>query len=306
MRRGFLRRAAGGLALAGGAVAVLGPAPALAEDVPRLTLDRTEAAPGDPILVTFEGFDSPFVNIVICGNLAYRGATDCSVTAGVSKETLVDGRPKVVQMIVQPPPVHCPCIVRATASAGNDFAVAPLVITGHPVDDLVGVPEADLVEVVVEPREANQGFWATVRSALGGPTRYEATVSVRNNTTQALTRLALSGSVGHWTDDDAAELDLDPPASLEPGQTWTQDVVAEVSAPTVGQYEFEVIASGAGAAVSGTSTTTHHPFLLYVALAVLVLDIVWMVVRWVARRLSAYDDDPVLEPGSEAPLPTPV
>jgi hypothetical protein len=268
------------LALAGG---LMGFAPAEAQSGPSIRLDRPEAAPGEPFLVTFDGFDAPFVNVVVCGNLAYRGAADCNMTAGVSKETEPNG-PRTIEMVALPPPIHCPCIVRATASTGGDFAVAPIVITGFPVGDLEGVPEGPLVEVEVEPHEANDGVWATIRSALGGPTRYEATVSVRNRTTETLTQLALTGSVAHWLDDDAAVLALEAPAALEPGQTWTQEVVAEVSAPTVGNFQFDVVAAGAGASVTGSSSVSRQPVLLWVLVLILVVDVVVAVGRWIGRR----------------------
>lgn len=268
----------------------LGTSPAGAQSDPRITLDRSEVAPGEPVVVTFEGFESQFVNIVVCGNLAYRGATDCNVTAGVSKETSGSGRPKLVQLIAHAPPVHCPCIVRATASSGDDFAVAPIAISGHPTGDLVGAPDGPLVDVEVEATEAPGGLLSSLRSALGGPTRYEATVSVRNNSTETLTKLDLRGSVGHWSDDDAVQLGLDAPGALEPGQTWTHEVVAEVSPPAVGRYEFEVIASGAGSTVTATSTLSHHPLLLYVFGAVLVLDLAVMIWRWIAKMMRSSDE----------------
>lgn len=278
---------------------VSGLEPAAAQTGPSISLDRSEVAPGEPLLVTFQGFESPFVDVVVCGNLAYRGATDCNMTAGVSKETLSGGRPKLVELIAHPPPVHCPCIVRATASSGDAFAVAPLVITAHPVDDLVGVPEGPLVEVEVEAVQADQSLGASLRSLLGGRTRFEATVSVRNVTTGTLGRVALSGSVGHWTDDDAVVLDLEPPAALEAGQTWTQDVVAEVTAPSFGTYQFEVVASGAGASVTGTTAVARHPWLLYLFVVVLVADLVVMVARGIARRVGARDDEDERDDGSD-------
>lgn len=258
--------------------------PATGQTGPRITLDRPEVGPGQPVLVTFEGFDSSFVDFVVCGNLAYRGAADCNVTAGVSKETASGGAPKVVQVIAHPPPAHCPCIVRASGSTGEEFAVAPIVIVGHPVGDLVGVPDGPLVEVDVETASANRGLWSTLRAALGGPTRYEATVAVRNTSTETLTRLELHGSVGHWLDDDAATLDLHGPEALEPGQTWTQTVVAELSAPSVGTYRFEVVASGAGSSMTASHSVSRQPLLLWFLAAVLVVDVVITVFRQIARR----------------------
>lgn len=271
-------------ALAAAVVLALGPSTAGAQSGPRITLDRAEVAPGQPILVTVEDFDSPFVNLVVCGNLGYRGASDCNVTAGVSKETLAGGRPKLVQLIAHPPPAPCPCIVRATASAGGDFAVAPIVITGHPVGDPVGVPDGPLVQVEVEARRSDGSLWSRLRSALGGPTRYEATVSVRNTTTGPLTKVALSGSVGHWLDDDAATLELDPPGAIEPGRTHTQQVVAEVPAPSVGDYTFEVVVSGAGSSVTEVVAVRNKPVLLYLLAALLVGDITMVLTRWMSKR----------------------
>ena len=136
----------------------------------------------------------------------------------------------------------------------------------------------------VEAVEANDGAWGTIRSALGGPTRYAATVTVRNRTTAPLDQLVLTGSVGHWLDEDAAILDLEAPGSLQPGQSFSQDVVAEVSAPTVGNFDFEVVVAGAGASVSASTSRSHQPLLLWVLVLVLVVDLVVAVGRWIARR----------------------
>lgn len=263
---------------------------------PQVTIDRAEVAPGEPVIVTFQGFDSSFVNIVLCGNLGYRGAADCNVTAGVSKETLAGGRPKLVQLIAHPPPTHCPCIVRAMASSGDAFAVAPVVITGHPVAEVVGVPDGPLVEVEVETVEANEGVWATLRAALGGPTRYRSTVTVRNTTTAPLTKVALSGAVGHWLDDDAVLLDLEPPGELEPGASFAQQVVTDVPAPSVGDFRFEVVASGAGSTVAGAVTARNRPVLLYFLIALLIGDLAMIGSRATLRRRARREVSPGKEP----------
>lgn len=302
MSRRFLWRMLAALALVAAALGQ-SPSPSGAQTGPRIVLDRSEAGPGEPVLVSFHGFDSPFVNIVLCGNLGYRGATDCNMTAGVSKETLTGGRPKVVQLIAHPPPAHCPCLVRATASSGRDFAVAPIVIRGHPVGSIVGVSDRPLVEIEVEAREVNKGLWPSLRSALGGQTRYEATVNVRNITTEPLTRLALSGSVGHWLDDDAAVLDIEAPPALEPGQTWSRETEALVSPPSVGAYTFKVTASGAGSSVTTENRLSRLPLLFFLAAAVLLLDLVVMVWRWIARRLREADDRRQDAPGRAETAP---
>lgn len=290
------RRASWALCLA--LIALLsGTSPAGAQTSGRIALDRPEVAPGEPVLVTVEGFDSPFVDVVLCGNLAYRGGSDCNVTAGVSKEIPTDGRARIVQLIAHPPPVPCPCIVRVTASTGAAFAVAPVTITGHPVAEPQGVPDGPLVEVEVETVRANDGFLAVIRSALGGSTRYETTVSVRNTTTAPLTKLTLSGSVGHWLDDDAATLELAPPGVLEPGETHTQQVVAEVPAPSVGDYTFEVVASGAGSTIADAVTARNKPVLLYLMVALFVGDLAMLATRWASRRRVLRDARETQEDG---------
>lgn len=298
------RRAVVALGLVVGALLWSAP-PAGARGEPAIRLDSSEVAAGQPVLVTVEGFESPFVNVVLCGNLAYRGATDCNVTSGVSKEVPRDGRARVLQLIAHPPPAPCPCIVRATASTGDDFAVAPITISGHPVAEPQGVPDGPLVEVEIEVARVDGGVLARLRSSLGGPTGYRATVSVRNVTTAPLANLVLSGSVGSWLDDDVATLDLEPPGVLEPGRTATQEAVVEVPAPSVGEYRFEVVASGAGSSAADTGRARNRPVLLYLLIAVFVGDVAMVATRWRSRRQAARsasgEEQPAVEEWVELP-----
>ena len=61
----------------------------------------------------------------------------------------------LTQLFVQPPPVPCPCIVRATGTNG-EFAIAPIDLIGHPIEAIVSPDDGPLVELdlTVERRSA--------------------------------------------------------------------------------------------------------------------------------------------------------
>jgi hypothetical protein len=197
----------------------------------------------------------------------------------------------LTQLFAEAPPMPCPCLVLAYSPTTEEFAVAPINLIGHPTAPVVDPGGADLVEVEVAVHRAGAGLLDRARSALGGRTTYEVTVSVRNVSTGPLTAIQLQGSAEHRFDDDAAILDLEDPPALEPGQTFEQTVEAELHPPSGGNYQWTVVASGAGSAVTASATSGHVPLLLYLVLAVLLIDLLVIWRRMRTRRRGGHDDE---------------
>lgn len=282
-RWGRFGRAVGGAVLLASVAAAPAAAQGEPERLPRMILDRQEVNPGEAVIATMNGLDGESVTLTVCGNLARRGSQDCANSSSVGDE-LVRGGPSYTQIVVQSPPVPCPCIVRAIANGTRDFAVAPLTIVGHPVGPVVSSPDDPLVEVTIEPRRVVGGVIATLRSALGGGTRYAVTVTVRNITNERLDDVVVRGAAVNDLTDALSNIPELRPGPIEPGASWSSTEVVELAAPVVGTYRWIATATGAGPGVEAEREVSDVPWLLYALLPILVLDIVVMVARLVVRR----------------------
>lgn len=282
-------------------VVVLDAAAALAQGSngaltgPQLSVNRSEAAPGDTVNLAFVGWHARHVDIAVCGNLAKRGSADCNM-AGALGNTMVDGERQTTDFLVSAPPVPCPCVIRAWSNATDESAVAPIVITGQPVAPVVD-PNAGKapLDVTIEAEAAPAGFFSALRSALGGPTEYVVTVKVHNPSTDSFQKVTVAGSAGRSSTRDVASFDLQP-TPLASGQTWEATTHATLPAPVLGSYVWHATASGGGPAATAASTTHRTPVLLLFLVSVLLVDLGMIVYRFflrdrLARRKAGPDDD---------------
>jgi hypothetical protein len=254
---------------------------------PSISLDRSAVGPGERVIVTLDGFKGTAVTISVCGNQARRGSVDCNTTASEGLGLDRDGSSTVAQLPVAAPPLPCPCLIRAATTNFDEVAVAPIELIGHPVGPVVGASTEEPLLVEVSARRAPHGLVANLRALLGGPTAYDVSVSVRNRSTETLDHVVLAGSAGRGHDDEVAQLELPSLGPLAPGQTWAGEVRATVPAPVVGEFVWQVTASGAGSSVRGEMPTRALPVGLGVLLVVLIGDIGVMLWRRVARRRTA-------------------
>jgi hypothetical protein len=112
---------------------------------------------------------------------------------------------------------------------------------------------------------------------------YEVTVRVTNTSTSPLRAVQLSVTAERG-DTLAATPAFDDPGQIGVGQTWSQTVTAELPAPSFGETEWRVTASGAGPIVDARHTTAHRPWML-IAMALLVAsNIGILLMRWRIRR----------------------
>ena len=253
---------------------------------PTVTIDRQEAAPGEHVVLTINGFTATSVTVSVCGNEDRRGSSDCNMAASQSVDMHTDGTPSTAEIPVAAPPVGCPCLIRVSSRLNDEVAVVPFTLVGHPIEPVVAPPNPDtpLVAVSVDARATPRGVVGWARSNLGGSVPYEVTVTVKNLTKETLHHVTLFGSVGRSAEDEIATLDLDNLGELAPGQIWTQVVSAEVPAPSLSGVRWQVVASRAGPWIVATATTHHRPVLLLILAMLLVVSFSLLAIRYRMRR----------------------
>lgn len=265
------------------AIAAAAPVHAQA-DGPEVTVDRSEVDPSGRVVLTIDGFEAGAVTISVCGNEANRGSADCNMVASRGLRLNRDGSPTTVAMPVAEPPVACPCVLRVSSPNNDEVAIVPIALTGHPVEPVVGSPElGQALAVSVSAEAASGNLLGRLRSSLGGPTAYDMTVTVRNGSTAALSRVAVTASVGRGGDDDLVTIEIPTVGRLGPGETWQHVVRVELPAPVLGGVTWRASASGAGPAAAAEQTTRHVPVLLFALTVVFAGDVVALASRQITR-----------------------
>jgi hypothetical protein len=256
---------------------------------PTVSLSTTTVSAGDRIMVTINGFKAHTVTISVCGNDARRGSGDCNMvkSKGVRIDPAVS--PTVSKFGVSEPPYGCPCLVRVSSINGDEVAVAPITLTGHPIEAVVSAPNVNgpFVAVGIKVRPAPHGSFGWTRANLGGPFRYEVTVTVKNLTTEALHLARVSGFVSRSANENLATLPLSDPGEIGVGKTCKQTVSITVPVPSFGPLGWHAVVSGAGRTVTADATTRHRPILLMVILMLLIIDIGLLLMRFAIRRRIA-------------------
>jgi hypothetical protein len=279
------------LAVLTGVVAVLATvaAPSARADStisgPVISADKTEVAPGGRVTVTIGGFSAKNVTISVCGNEARRGSADCNMTASVGLR-LDDGTaPTITRMTVAAPPNPCPCVLRVSSASNDEVAITPISIAGQATAPLVDNPSLDnLLVASITARPVPHGVIDAIRSDLGGPARYEVTVTIKNRSASPLRQVKVSAAAGRSAVDNMVSIDLIDPGLLGVGQTWKETVIASVPAPSFGTVDWRLTVSGAGPTVEVTSSSRHRPILLIIVLALVVVDIGVLLMRVRIRR----------------------
>jgi hypothetical protein len=289
IRRGALGAALLCLSAAGAVIAQSVPS----TSGPSITPDPSTVEVGDQIGFTVAGFDGPDFVVSVCGNEARRGSSDCDMLG--SKALPIDrdnDSITVNQMRVGKPPAPCPCVLRAASSANDEVAVAPIELLGHPVAPVVdGGAVRDPLVLVVEARPAPQGIADSVRAALGGPARYEVTVTIRNRSVIPASSVTLAASGGRSDDDFQVTLAPEDPGIIPAGQTWQQTFEAVVPYPSFGTFHWRATASGAGVPVTASTITNSKPTLLIALAMFLVIDLFLLLIRFTIRRRVAREDE---------------
>jgi hypothetical protein len=267
------------------ALAVLAPALAGAQaaEEPTIGIDRPAVRPGEQVMVTLTGFTGRVITVSVCGNQGARASADCNQVASEGIGRNRDGSPTRRAFVVLAPALPCPCVLRAATTASDEVAVVPIELIGHPVGPVVAPAGVDPVTVEVSARRAPSGVLGVLRAALGGPTPYEVTVAVENNSGHRLEHLVLAGAARRGGD-DVADLELPVAEAIEPGARWERTVRSTVPAPAVGSVTWEVTASGGGPSTSASTTSGGTPILLLLVVLAFVVDVIAITWRRVQRR----------------------
>ncbi len=269
---------------------------------PTVDLDRTEVREGDSVRVTIAGFSSISVTTTICGNQGLRGSSDCYVAGAESVET---NRNNVsdISFIINNPPVPCPCVIRVASPNNDEVAIADIQVLGHPIAEL----EAGSVfvqplsaELVAEPRAAGPVTW--VKSSLGGATTYDVRLTIRNRSQRPVERVAVDGEVGRGGDDVRSQIDFPQPGLIEANGTWEQVIQVDLPAPVYGNAAWRVSIASENPTIAVTETTSHLPGLFLLAIALLVADLIFILVRMVNRRRRRARDARAESDSEDAPL----
>lgn len=241
-------------------------------DVPVLEVDRAEVNPQGVVVVTFSGWRTRNVTLSVCGNGAVRGSSDCNTTASEGIGLRRDAELSRRDFYVYPPPVPCPCVLRAASPTNDEVATTPIAITGHPIAPIVYPEGFEALEIDVRAVQATSGAVDWLRSALGGPTDFDVTISVRNRSPEPVSSITISGAVTRHGR-DIATLSLPTIGEIAAEDGWQSTVRTEVPAPSLGEVVWEVHGSGARASVSSTTSTRLVPWLLFVLVVVLAGDL---------------------------------
>lgn len=252
---------------------------------PTVLVGRGEVASGGTVRLTIDGFDSPWVTMTLCGNEARRGSGDCDLPGSVTNEFNPESPTMIYNFPVGTPPTDCPCVIRVVGRDSREVAQAPIELKGHPVGPIIDPPEiGQMVELDLEAKVGDMPGLAGLRSQLGGETRYEVTIAVRNISNSPLQQVRLSGSAGRDASDNFSALPFDDPGLIAVGQTWQQTVSVVVPAPSFGGVEWRATASNAGPPVDTAITTQHRPWLLIILVLTAATALVIVLLRWLVRR----------------------
>ncbi|MFD1363798.1 hypothetical protein [Actinoplanes sichuanensis] len=240
-------------------------------------LSATEAAPGEKIRVTGEGWEpGRLLQFVTCGEGGVTGSVACDTRGALATPVGEDGA-FVVDLTVGEPPKACPCVIHVAAVQGDADAVVdlPITLTGHAVGQ---VPKsADPVrQLIVQDVRLTGG---TVAAWFGAPDELTLIYTIRNPTTSTLVNATVQARLGGGGDDNVFYRETI--TDLGPGQSRTLQVPVELPFAAFGRYVIQVDVSGLAQA---RVTLQAYPWgLLLINVFGLVL-IAWGVLRRLRRR----------------------
>lgn len=248
-------------------IALLPLALAGAAAAPQVTVDADSATVGERTLVRLAGWPAGNVLVEVCGNEAARGSADCAV-ASAAQTYVPDSGDSVVRLTVTAPPVACPCVIRARATAGGPVATTPITLDGLPDDADEAAPTHTPTEapVITEVRIEERHSWAAL---FGGPAPRTVTVMVANPGEETAIDPHLTVLVGRG-DHPTTQIDAPQLGPIEPGGQRTYELPVTIPAPAFGHY---TVRGELDVAVF-LAETTHYPWglpALFGALALLAL-----------------------------------
>lgn len=258
------------------------------------------AAPGEQVLVELVNWPDGPALVGVCGNSARRGSEDCNL-AGTEGIDVVAGR-ATFRLRVSAPPIHCPCVIRATTPDTLVVRQAPFAVTGLPDGpELLPAPiGVSSTEVAIRARleDADRGLIGRALPLVAGPVHMTLVMTVRNDSDRTIEEIRVVGAVGRKRSDaePIASATID---ALPSGTASTVRIPVRIGVPAWGRYE--VFGSVYGLDVPGrfSATTTNDPWGLQLVIPVVLLLLAW----WAHRR---EDDEAAMDTPVEEPVEEPV
>lgn len=258
---------------------------------PSVTLGSASASVGDQLGVTLRGFTSKIVTVQVCGNDGRRGSADCNLEDATTA-SIPDGRTNLrLDLTVSKPPAPCPCVVIAASDQFNEVAAAALDLKGHPKGPLTDpATAATPLQVSIDASRAQRGWWAAVRSGLGGKTEYAVTVVVKNPSGSPVSGAVLGISAERKNGEQVIDVPVSALSELAPQETWRTTVTAALPAPVYGTVVWRATITAQSISTTASVPTENRPTLLYVLLGIAVLCVALLLVRlaWrIGRAVAA-------------------
>ncbi len=274
-------------------VALLVPSAHAQTDIePRLTSSLTEADFGDQVAIRGEGWTpNTVLNVMICGNEALNGTSDCDIVNG--RVIGVSSRGTFgVSLAVGQPPVPCPCVVRAESQTAPELVTFVLTINGAPelsADEQFQVPVPDRQLAISNARIDGNGPWY---SYFGAPAKRKVVFTVDNIGEVTVRNAAISLSIGKGPNPKGfvAAPDL---GEIKPGESRTFAVDVELPVMAIGTYGVQGNIPGFADPVRFRTETSQVPWAL-TALPLLILgQVALLTMRNRLRRKLAPATAPV-------------
>jgi hypothetical protein len=288
--------AAGAAVLAALATLALG-APQAGASAPLVTLSQGVARPGESVTVEGSGFPD-LIDVVaqVCGNDAIDASADCALSSSQEIATTSYGTFEVA-LVVEVPPVPCPCVVLVTSEHLDTTPSAPIEILGAPVAPLRPSAVAGVTEAleVLRVGLAGSGPWT---AWFGAEPRRTLVLRVRNpnSATYPDPPLVLRQGPPGQPGSVVSTGDL---GSFAPYQTRTLLVPVTLSPLAVGAQEVHGTLGFTGYDASFRDDTVVVPWGL-VALALVVIQLVLLAIRNRVRRRVAATAPPGADGAAQA------
>ncbi|WP_433493456.1 hypothetical protein ACQP26_17950 [Micromonospora sp. CA-248089] len=230
---------------------------------PTITVPSGPVAVGQRVTVTLRGWPAGPAHLTVCGNDARRGALDCANEHATTVQ--VAAGTAVAPIVLDAPPVACPCVLRAGQLTGVAQVTAALPLSGvtaAPAPAPATAPRLHLDELGVAGR-------SPLRTWFGLPETLTVRVALRNAGPADVVEppfTLLFGRPGRAQTIVAAP----PLGTIGAGQTRTYEIPVPVDVAVLGKHELHGRVDVPEQPVAFVVETSRHPWGLLGAAAVLV------------------------------------